>query len=68
MSLKIIHLLFIGAATLVALGFGAWCLQAHLAAANVLHLALGMLSFAAGVGLVVYGRWFVRKLKGEGLL
>lgn len=65
MSLKIIHILFITLSTLLTLGFGIWCLGEH-SERNNFHLILGLLSFAATVALIVYGVWFLKKLKHGG--
>ena len=66
MSLKHIHVVFIAAATALAVVFGAWCYAQWQAEGGA-----GMLAGAAGstvtaVGLLVYGRWFLVKMKGVG--
>lgn len=66
MSLKAIHILFIVLSILLALGFGGWCMKSNLEQSNGTHVAFGLLSFAAAVGLMVYGAWFLRKLKHGG--
>ncbi|MBI5396794.1 MAG: hypothetical protein HZA91_15980 [Verrucomicrobia bacterium] len=68
MSIKAVHLLFITLATLLALGFGVWCVQFQPAGNRALYVGLGAVSFAAAAGLVAYGVWFIRKLKREGML
>ena len=64
MSLKAIHILFIVASTLLAFGFGAWELRAYytLGGARV-DLVMGVVSLCCGVALLVYGRYFLKKLK-----
>ena len=57
MSLKAFHVVFITASVLLAFGFGAWCLGAQPP-----WLATAVASFAAGLGLVVYEAWFIRKI------
>ena len=57
MSLKSFHIVFIALACALTLGFGAWCL------ASDLYPALGVTSFATGGLLIVYGGWFLRKLR-----
>ena len=52
MSLKAFHILFIALSTLLAFGFGAWCLAAHGAQANATLLELGMGSIGLGIGLL----------------
>jgi hypothetical protein len=63
-SLKAFHVLFIAAATLLAGGLGVWCLREHAAADGAGTLAGAVASFAAAGGLVAYGTWFLRKVKG----
>jgi len=64
MSLKTFHILFIVAATALAFGFGAWEVKHYVdGQASGLELALGILSLVLGVALIVYGRYFLRKLR-----
>ncbi len=63
MSLKAFHIIFISLSTLLALGFAAWCAVMYLAGRSTVHLVLGILSLLAAVGLVVYGRYVLKKLK-----
>lgn len=64
MSLKAFHLVFIGASTLLAFGFAAWCLAAGPAGAGAGRLLAGGVSVAGGIGLVAYEAWFVRTMRG----
>jgi hypothetical protein len=66
MSLRSIHILFITASTLLALGFGIWCMGTHDGSASGSHQALGLGSFAVAVALMVYGAWFLKKIKSAG--
>jgi hypothetical protein len=64
-SLKAFHVLFIAAATVLAGGLGVWCLREHAAASDGAGtIACAVASFAAAAGLVAYGTWFLRKVKG----
>jgi len=63
MSLKAFHILFITLSTLLAFGFGAWCLDSHGTQSNSAPLGLGVGSIGLGLGLIGYGIWFLRKLK-----
>lgn len=63
MSLKAFHVVFISAATLLLTGFGAWAVRAYLHAAGAGYLAMGIAALAAAVALVVYGVWFLKKMK-----
>jgi hypothetical protein len=64
MGLKNIHLLFISMAIALALGFGAWCVWMFRNQGGGGYLLVSAGSFAAGLGLAVYGNWFLRKMKG----
>ena len=65
MSLKAVHLLFITASTLLSFGFAAWALWSYSneEPRNAVNLIMGTVSAVLGVGLVVYGRYFLKKLK-----
>ena len=63
MSLKALHLVFIVASIVLALGFGAWSLNEffHEAARSNLYFGIG--SIVTGVALIFYCRAVLRKLK-----
>jgi hypothetical protein len=64
MSLKAFHLIFIIASTLLAFGCGAWGLMHYFSAGGrAWHLIFGLGSLAVGVGLILYERYFLKKLK-----
>ncbi len=63
MSLKTFHIIFIVASTLLALGFGVWELVQYADGKSALDLVLGIVSLVAGVGLIFYGKYVLRKLK-----
>jgi hypothetical protein len=63
MTLKAFHVVFIALATVTAAGFGVWSLHAFLTQRGIGNLLLGALSLAVAVGLVVYGVWFLKKMK-----
>lgn len=64
MSLKAFHLVFITAASALAFGCGVWGLRHYWSAdGRLLDLLFGLGSFLAGVGLIVYERYFLKKLK-----
>jgi hypothetical protein len=64
MSLKAFHVLFIAASSLLAFYFALWCLSGPPAGAAEGRLLAGLASLAAGVGLVGYEAWFLKKMKG----
>lgn len=63
MSLKAFHIVFVVISTILALGFGIWAIRQHQARSEPLALAMGVVSLLSAVGLIVYGRWFLKKLK-----
>lgn len=64
MSLKTIHVVFVLASCLMMLIFGGWAWREYFGAeGTVAHLLYGVLSLAGLVGLLIYGRYFLRKLK-----
>lgn len=64
MSLKAFHVVFIGSAFLLCLFLGGWCMKEYFSVSHRLgDLLLGLVSFAGAIGLVVYGRYFLKKLK-----
>ncbi len=64
MSLKTFHILFVTVSSLLAFGFGVWSLNNYFGGSNaVADLAMGAGSLLAGVALVVYGKYFLKKLK-----
>ena len=60
MSLKWFHIVFISLSVLVSLGFGIWGLFNQ-------QSALGIASLAASAGLVVYGNYFLGKVRKLGV-
>jgi hypothetical protein len=63
MSLKAFHVVFITAAVLLAFGFGAWLLKTYFSGGGAWDLVFGALSIIAGIGLIVYERYFLKKTK-----
>jgi high-affinity Fe2+/Pb2+ permease len=61
-SLKGFHILLISLSSVLALMFGGWSTRAWVETRAASHLALGLFSFVAAVGLVVYVVWFSRKV------
>jgi len=69
MSLKAFHLIFITAACGLAFGCGIWALRDYWSAEGGLAQLLAAIgSFAAGAGLIVYERYFLKKLKNVSYL
>ena len=64
MSLKAVHIIFIAASTLLCLVFGGWSLNNYWSGEGSLtDLVLGLASLISGLALIVYGRYFLRKLR-----
>ncbi len=69
MSLKAVHLIFVNALTALALGFGVWKVRDYRGPEGTKgDLIFAVLSFAAAVAVVVYGRYFLKKLKSVSYL
>ncbi len=68
MSLKAFHLVFVTVSGILGLGFGSWAIADYQRSGSTESLWWGIGSLAGTAALVVYGRWFMRKLKGVGYL
>jgi hypothetical protein len=68
MSLKAFHLVFITAAILLAFGFGVWLAKNFFSTGGGGNLVSALLSFAAGIGLIIYECYFLKKTKDVGYL
>ncbi len=67
MSLKAFHVVFIVASILLSFLVGAWGIQQYRLESSGSGLALGILFYATGVGLVFYALQFVRKIRELGI-
>ncbi|HLX70052.1 MAG TPA: hypothetical protein VKV04_10540 [Verrucomicrobiae bacterium] len=63
MSLKAFHLVFIVASIALAFGFGIWLVTNFFHEGGALNLVFAVVSFGAGVGLIFYERYFLKKTK-----
>ena len=64
MSLKAFHIIFITLSSGLALGCGVWLLISGFSADGAkIDLLYGISSLLGGVGLIFYGRYFLKKLK-----
>lgn len=68
MSLKALHVVFIVASIVLALGFGAWALKGYFDGGPRSYIWFGAGSIAAGLALVVYLRSVLKKLKNVSYL
>ena len=64
LGLKAFHVVFICASITCAIGVGVWGIRDYAQSGSGAHLGLGIASLVVSVVLLVYGRWFLRKLKG----
>jgi hypothetical protein len=63
MSLKAFHVVFIFASILLAFGFAVWSLMNFSDGGRTSDLIYGVASALAGVGLIAYGVYVLKKLK-----
>jgi hypothetical protein len=68
MSLKAFHVVFIVISIILTAWFGWWSVNSYRQNAEISSLLLGIGSFIGMVLLVIYFRWFLRKLKNESYL
>jgi hypothetical protein len=68
MSLISFHLVFIIASILLAFGFGIWAAVAFFKGEGMANLIVALVSFGAGVGLIFYERYFLKKTKNVSYL
>lgn len=69
MSLKAFHVIFITVSSLMLFGFGAWMLRAYRGPEGVgSDLAWSVATIVAGVSLLVYEGFFLKKLKNVSYL
>ena len=69
MSLKAFHLIFITASSALSFGCGVWALKNYWAAnGHLLDLLFGLGSLLVGVALILYERYFLKKLKNVDFL
>ena len=63
MSLKAFHIFFIGLSIILLFGFAVWLFQSYANNNQGISLVGGVLSMIAGIGLIIYGVLFLKKLK-----
>jgi hypothetical protein len=68
MSLKAFHIFFIVLSALMCFGIAAFLLQAYGTDGETAKLAEGVLCVGAGIGLLEYGRRFLKKTKAYGYM
>jgi len=68
MSLKAFHVFFVSVCVVLCLGVGIWAVGEYRRGLGSTNLVLAAGSLVVGAGLVIYGKWFLRKLKGVSYL
>jgi hypothetical protein len=63
MSLKAFHIFFIILSIFFTLMFGVWAVVNHSSSGETAELVMGIISLVGTVGLSVYLRYFLKKLK-----
>lgn len=63
MSLKAFHVVFVTASVLLLLGLAGWCFGNYRADGAASQLVWAGVCLVATVGMLVYGRYFLRKFK-----
>lgn len=68
MSLKAFHIVFVVASVLLSAGVGVWAIAEFAQVGATWLIVLGVAALAFAVGMIVYGFWFLRKLKNVSYL
>jgi hypothetical protein len=69
MSLKAVHLIFVGALSALAFGLGVWQLRDYFSSTGQRQdLLWAGLAFVAGGAVIYYGRYFLKKLRAVSYL
>lgn len=64
MSLKAFHIFFVSLSSALAFAFAGWALPSPPAGTGEGYYGtMGLVSLALGVGLIIYGFWFWKKIK-----
>ena len=61
MSLRVFHIVFIFLSTVLSFGFASWSHENYEVSQQMTDLVLTIAAAATGVGLIIYGIYFVRK-------
>ena len=67
MSLRTFHLIFILLSIVGADLFGLWAVRYHMLHDDPVTLAMGIISFVGGLGLIFYAYRFVKSLDRAGI-
>lgn len=64
MSLKAFHIAFISVSTLLCFGCSVWGVLQYAESRSAEYILFAVTGLLGGIGLIFYGRHFLRKLKG----
>ena len=64
MGLKNIHLVFIAMAVALCVAFASWSVSMYRDLGAGRYLLVAAVAGSAAAGLILYGSWFLRKMKG----
>lgn len=67
MSLKAFHIVFVAVSMLFTVFFAVWAFQQYAQSKTSSDLGMGIGAIVGGVVLLVYGVWFLRKIKDKKL-
>lgn len=68
MSLKAFHILFVVISTLFCVGLAVWSFRQYSLQHETQYRIMGIGSIVFAIALVVYGKYFLKKLRGIGYL
>lgn len=68
MSLKTFHIVFVSVSTILSFGVAGWAFKGYRMTGSKADLWFGIGGVVVGIGLLVYGRYFLKKLKKIGYL
>ncbi len=63
MSLKAFHIIFISVSTMLSFGVAGWAFLSYRSSGSVVDLLFGLGALVSGIALLVYGNYFLKKLK-----
>ena len=66
MGLKVFHIVFVTAASLLSFLFSGWCWRYAAENQAAEYRTLGAVSLGAGLAMIAYGFWFWRKINPSG--
>ena len=62
MSLQSFHIIFICISTLFSIFFGYWCYNEWSQIGGIQYIIYSLISVAFTIGLLIYGKWFLKEI------